>query len=194
MIPPLDSPEDRYSSNFLLHARFAGPGEPAYDRAGRELAGHRFSLPNNRVCRAPDIRCDTLVLSGLSRCSSPEPTRFDEARDTIKALAQRFGCHRIYTTPRAFGTTKTMHVPCHLNPGSDGLHLPLSETVQVGHRGPSNRRIGRSSGESGWLTSTTVRYSRVDVTQTRGRPGCAEPAEVRRLSGTRDPTPGHCTE
>jgi hypothetical protein len=61
----------------------------------------------------------TLVLSELSRYSGPEPTRFDEARDTIKALAQRFGCNRIRATPRALGATEITHMPCHPSLGSE---------------------------------------------------------------------------
>jgi hypothetical protein len=69
----------------------------------------------------------TVVLSEVSRYSVPQPTRFDEARDTIKALAQRFGCHRIHATPRALGATETMHMPCHLSPGNQGICRLLSE-------------------------------------------------------------------
>ena len=67
----------------------------------------------------------TLVLSELSRYSGPEPTRSDEARDTIKALAQRFGCHRIHATPRALGATETMQMPCHLGLGSEQARLSV---------------------------------------------------------------------
>jgi len=74
----------------------------------------------------------TLVLSELSRYSLPKQTRFDGARDTIKALVQRFGCHRIRATPKAFGATETMHVLCHLRVDGGDAHLPVSETVQVG--------------------------------------------------------------
>jgi hypothetical protein len=55
-IPPLGSREDRCSSEFLLHACLAGPGEPALDVAGLELAVRPIPLPISRVCRATDFK------------------------------------------------------------------------------------------------------------------------------------------
>jgi len=92
-IPPLGSREDRCSSNVLLHASFAGSGEPAHDRAERELANHRFPLPISRVCRASDIRhghpralrVESVLISGADSIRRGE--RHDQGSSTTIRLS-----------------------------------------------------------------------------------------------------------
>ena len=62
------------------------------------------------------------------------------------------------------------------------------------YQGVGGPRPGRLCGGTGSFNTTTFNSSRDGAAETRGRRKWAELVSVRRPSGTRDPTPGHCTK